>query len=228
MLKLSWIARGFSLTELMVVIAIGMLLSGSVISIYARTVSNNSDALASSRLQQVLRASLSIMRADIRRAGYWGNAVSNLGANNPFTVAGTNLQILDGGSCVLYSYDLDKDGVVDVDSEYFGFRLNTDVIEMRIAGATTTDCHVASSEWQAITDAASITVSALTFDLSASVCTNLSDPTDINCAAPSIGDVTQTIRQLAINLTGYLSAKPEISRTQDASIRIRNDLIKVN
>ena len=217
---------GFSLVELMIAMSIGLFILGGVLGIFSSTVHNNTESLQTARLQHDLRTTMAIMQNDIRRAGYWSNALPTFGANNPFTTDISDLTILDAGSCVLYTYDLNKNGIIDNDIEFFGFRLNGDRIEMRVSGSTTTNCHVADSEWEAVTDSSIIAITSLTFDSSHYVCTNLTDSTDVGCASPSTDDITQTIRQIDISLTGNVTANSSITRSLSESVRVRNDKLK--
>ena len=217
---------GFSLIELMISMSIGIFILGGVLGIFSNTVHSNAESLMTSRLQNVLRTSMAIMQNDIRRAGYWENALATSGANNPFTAAGTDLRVLDGGTCILYTYDLNKNGIIDNNTEYFGFRLNGGKLEMRVSGTTTTDCHVSNTEWEPVTDSSVITIANLDFDTSSYVCTNLTNTADINCAAPSAGDITQTIRQIAISMSGYVTKNTAIARSVAESVRVRNDRLK--
>lgn len=219
--------HGFSLVELMIAMAVGLFVMGGVVSIFGVSAQAQSESIQTARLQQELRATVSIIRTDIRRAGYWGDALANLGANNPFTTATTDINVLNGGDCILYTYDLNHDGNVDNNNEYFGFRLNNNAVEMRTSGITTDDCSI-NAEWEAVTDSNIVTVTTLNFDTSNYNCSNITNPADTNCTAPTIGDVTQTIRQLNFTLAGNLSKSPMVARTFDDTIRVRNDLLILN
>jgi type II secretory pathway component PulJ len=169
---------------------------------------------------------MAIMQNDIRRAGYWLNALTTLGANNPFTANNTDLTILDSGTCLLYTYDLNKNGTIENDLEYFGFRLNSNKIEMRVSGSTTTDCHVSDSEWEPVTDPSITNITTLSFDPGNYVCTNLTDSTDVNCVSPNTGDITQTIRLIDISIVGQVSTNAIITRSASDSVRVRNDRLQ--
>ena len=218
---------GFSLVELMIAMAVGLFLMGGIVSIFGASAKTQSESMQTARLQQELRAALSIMRTDIRRAGYWGNALASLGANNPFTTATTDINVLNGGACILYTYDLNKDGIVDNNSEYFGFRLNNNAIEMRISGTATNDCSI-NAEWTKVTDASIVTITSLDFDTSRYDCSNITNPADTDCTVPATGDVLQTIRELDISLAGALSNSPMISRSYNDTIRVRNDRLSIH
>jgi len=218
--------HGFSLVELMIAMAVGLFLMGGIVSIFGASAKAQSESMQTARLQQELRASLSIMRTDIRRAGYWGNALPRLGANNPFTTATTDINVLNGGACILYSYDLNKDGIVDNNSEFFGFRLNNNAIEMRTSGTVTDDCSI-NAEWVTVTDASIVTVTSLDFDTSNFDCRNITNAADTDCTIPVIGDVLQTIRQLDISLAGTLASSPTVARSYNDTIRVRNDQLTI-
>ena len=218
--------QGFSLVELMIAMAVGLFLMGGVVSIFGASAKAQSESIQTARLQQELRAALSIMRTDIRRAGYWGNALASLGANNPFTTVTTDINMLNGGACILYSYDLNKDGVVDNNTEYFGFRLNNNAIEMRTSGTVTDDCSI-NAEWATVTDSSIVTITNLNFDTSNYDCSNITNAADIDCTVPVAGDVLQTIRRLDISLAGSLSNSPTIARSYNDTIRVRNDRLTI-
>src|SRR6185503_16427844 len=96
---------------------------------------------------------MQLMSNDIRRAGYWGNAISdiNTGANNnPFMAAGTDIAIT-GGNCILFSYDYNNNGTLPTissasDDERYGFRLSGSTLQTRPPGASF-DCSAAASAW---------------------------------------------------------------------------------
>src|SRR5262245_64937912 len=65
-------ARGFSLVELMVALAIGLLLTSGALGIYtnSRTTLQTTERLA--QLQDNTRFILDLMEPDVRAAGFWG------------------------------------------------------------------------------------------------------------------------------------------------------------
>ena len=115
--------NGYTLIELMIAIAIGLIVVGATISIYITAVGSSSSTIKSARLNHDLEAVMALMINDIKRAGYWKGAVVGADSRtNPFTAAATNINI-PISTCILYSYDADNDGVVDA-NEYYGFKLN--------------------------------------------------------------------------------------------------------
>lgn len=171
--------NGFTLIELMIAIMLGLIVIGGALSIYISTIRSSSDVVKSARLNYDLDSAMQLMVNDIRRAGYWGGAVSGSdAANNSFTqvpaaATATDIQIrnvaapttvVSEGDCILYTYDGGNgDGVVDT-NEYYGFRLNGTELEIRTTGtaATAGDCNGAG-QWENIIDENNVLVTNLQF-----------------------------------------------------------------
>jgi len=180
---------GFTITELMVAIALGLAIIGSVLIGHLATFSSSLHTLKSSRLNQDLSALMSLISSDIRRAGYNGkHHISH--DQNPFNTHGdTALTVFDNmtsehpegptgrGSCIVFAYDSDQDGAVTA-SELIGFRLNKGVVEMRTFGnrSAPNSCADSGNTWMALTDPGSIMVDKLDFDLADSACLNTREP----------------------------------------------------
>ena len=262
---------GFTITELLITMALGLSIVGSILVGYLATYTSSMDTLAASKMNQDLNAVMNLMVTEFRRAGYSANAAT---ASNPTTnlfnqQASTAMRVIDNmtsntvltpvgdgtwsnggaitqGSCILYAYDRDEDGVVDVE-ELGGFRLdNTGAVEMRTAGVLATPASCATGTWADLTDSNFITVSALVFNLDNSECLNTREPDGVDNDGDSTvdnaeeadcydaplpvaasGDITVETRQIRITLTGNLTndAFVQISLTQD--VRVRNDLVRV-
>ena len=200
---------GFTVIELLVGIAVGMLVAAAILSVYINTLRSSGDTVQASRLNQEMNAIMNIMANDIRRAGYWGG--SNTSASgNPFAQKGsTALEVhaLDGGvydddgsqgsgSCIVYAYDLNSDGDLDKGSgaaapnndnnEGFGFRWkggSSDPIQMKCGHTEVNDCGDTGEDWGPLTDANFIEITALTFDLANSKCLNTSEPNKVDEAS---------------------------------------------
>lgn len=63
---------GFTVSEVMISLVLGLLVVGATIALFARTVSTNTSSLAMSHLDQELRAVMNVVTRDLRRAGHWG------------------------------------------------------------------------------------------------------------------------------------------------------------
>jgi len=263
---------GFTVTELLITMGLGLSIVGSILVGYLATYTSSMDTLAASKMNQDLNAVMNLMISEFRRAGYSGEA--NVASNptlNSFNVQGsTALRVIDTmasntvlapagdgtwtnggaatqGSCILYAYDRDNDGTLDLD-ELNGFRLNGSTVEMRTAGVLASAGSCAAGTWAALTDPNFITVSALAFNLDNSECLNTREPDGIDNdsgGSPAIdnaeeadcydapmpvassGNITVETRQIRITLTGNLQndAFVQISLTQD--VRVRNDLVRI-
>jgi len=238
--------KGVSIPEIMIGSLVGLIILSGVLTIYTSTVKGSADTLKSAKLNQELNAAIGIMVRDVRRAGYWGAATVN-NTTNPFAISTgatpTNLDIkATNGPCVLYTYDRDASGAVNV--EYYGFRVNNGAVEMRTGtGTKTNDC--TDGTWQAITDTDIITISALTFTTENSKCLNSTantswvitttgstsypcrDSAGTGYAAPASGDVLIETRQVTIKLDGELANDSLVTKSLEESIRVRNDRVTV-
>ncbi|MDX1490103.1 MAG: hypothetical protein R3332_02380 [Pseudohongiellaceae bacterium] len=252
---------GFTLTELMITVGLSLSIISSVLVGYLGTYTGSMDTLSSSKVNQDLSALMNLMVNDIRRTGYSGDpTVASTPTNNLFNVNGvTALEVYDSattnnqvaatgsGSCIVYAYDRDEDGVVDAD-ELSGFRLVAGVVQMRTAGNVLNPdtCADFNNTWTALTDPGLVTVTNLTFDLSGSSCINTREPDNIDNDASGVadnaeeadcydaplptngsGDITIETRQVTITLTGNLASDAFVRQTQTQNVRIRNDMVRI-
>lgn len=244
---------GMSLTEMLISLAISMVVIGGVVSIYGSTVGSSSTTLKSSKLNQELTAVLSVMANDIRRAGYDGGPDYTSPQDNPFSQVNSTALEVQGGNCIVYTYDANNSGGNAPDaSEVVGFRLSGGVIQMRQQGdpASANDCvdADASDTWLSVTDGAIINITGLSFDLSASQCLNTSQPDGVDDDGDSVADnaeeydcytsvpangsgvVTVETRQVAITIDGALvndDANNPVTASVSQIVRVRNDLVRV-
>lgn len=227
---------GFSLIELMVGMAVGLIIVGGAISVYVNAVRSGGDTLRSAKLNIELRGAMNMMVADIRRAGYAYN-VANL-SSNPFTQPSTNLA-LPSAACLLFSYDRNDndDGVVA--NEYLGFKKAGTEVSMRFSGSSTAaGCSVAGDSWESITDNSSILVDSLTFTINNQcenaqtglkaaneACAAGSNVYDVAAAATGKSDLIE-IRDITISITGHHKNDALTTMTLSQSVRVRNDRIQ--
>jgi prepilin peptidase dependent protein B len=223
--------NGFTLIELMIAMLIGLIVVGATITIYIITIKGSSDTLKSARLNQDLSVAMLVMTNDVRRAGYWGGAIT--GANlttNPFTdlmVRDVNATAgADTGNCITYSYDADAwavtvppyDPLVDSTApsanEYYGFRLVNGAIQIKTSGTTSLAPACGDGVWVNLTDPDQFTVISLTFDL-----------TDDITASNSSNNIV-TARQIAIDIRGWVNSDHLISAHLNEFVKIRNNLIE--
>ncbi len=211
-------ARGFSLVELMVALAINAFLFIGLISIFVANMNHYNKVVDINRLNQQLEAALDLMGNEIRRAGYWANANADVGLDqntNPFMTGVTDISTNVANNCILFSYDHNMDGAIPAigsgyDDERYGFRLNGQIIQGRPPGAAFS-CSASANSWENMTDPNSINVSNLTFTLTQS--TIVTGP----------GTRGLTMRSVDITITGALTKDSSITKTLTQHIRIRND-----
>ncbi|MDP1932357.1 MAG: prepilin-type N-terminal cleavage/methylation domain-containing protein [Gammaproteobacteria bacterium] len=262
MLTFSGRQKGFTLTELMITIALSLTVISSVLVGYLGTYSGSMSTLNNSKLNQDLSALMNLMVSDIRRAGYTGAIAvgSNPTANAFNSVENTALEVFNdmtsntqvaatgNGSCIVYAYDSDQDGIVDA-NELVGFRLNAGVVQMRTVGniADPDTCASAGNTWTDLTDPGFITVTTLNFDLSGSACLNTREPDlidndgngiidnveEMDCYDAPLpvagsGNISVETRQVDITLTGNLTGNSFVRLSQSQSVRVRNDLVRIH
>lgn len=191
--------RGLSLVELMVGMVAGLIVVGGVTSVYLTTIVSSADTLKQSKLNQEMTTLMSVIAADVRRAGIWGTDEIDYGApqDNPFAqfndtaleVFGDKDDVDDAGvrgngNCIVYTYDVDTtDGSNVASTDLRGFRLNNNAVEMRQNGDTSDAgnlCNDADDTWLPVTDSNVITITALDFSLANSGCLNTREPDGIN------------------------------------------------
>ena len=200
--------RGFTLIELMISIVIGLIILSAVIGIFISMIKADNDNLKVIRLNQELRAAMSLISREIRRAGANRNAAFNTSTtppSNPFTVAGGTRLTISGNkqgdlnSCITFSYDAN-----DGSNELYGYRLNsTDgTIEARANAAL-----CAANGWLTITDEDLVNITVLSF----------MDTTTTEAGINS--------RQISTTLAGQLRSDPTIKRTLTETVKVRNDEI---
>lgn len=252
--------RGFTITELMITVGLSMSVISSVLIGYLATYSSSMSTLAASKLNQDMSALMNLMVNELRRAGYSGVVPTTPASNLFAAVNDTALEVFNdmtnnvqqastgSGSCIVYSYDMDQDGVVDA-AELAGFRLTTaGVVQMRTAGDTADPdtCATTSNTWTDLTDPDFITISTLTFNLANSNCLNTREPdstdndadmvTDeadeadcyVNAPTASSGNITVETREITITLTGTLTNDTFVRLTQTQNVRVRNDMVRVH
>ena len=211
-------AQGFTLIELLVVLVITSFLLASLLAVYINASLAYQRSVNNVRLNQTLQSAMSFMTNDIRRAGFWENAYTdvNAGSNhNPFLT--NDISINGAGNCILFTYDRNGLGSLPAigagsDDERYGFRLISNAIQARPSGAAY-NCTASADAWTNITDTNIIKITQLNF-----VLTNKS----LNIAAAS-GNPTLTVRTVNVSITGQLAADAAVTKTITQLVRIRND-----
>jgi len=221
-------ARGLSIVELMVGVAIGLFILAGATMVATTQLADNRRMLLENQVNQDLRAALDIITRDLRRTGYWGQTTSTVWSNdigttldNPygsFTATTTQIE---------YSRSQDErvgrcpgecdNGRVDND-ERAGFRLSP-------SGATV-DMLVSVGNWQALTDASVMKVTNFRIDLSGS------QSVDVPCTdtCPAVGPtgcpIKLQVRNAVVTITAEAVHDPKVVRSAQSFVRLRNDVME--
>lgn len=208
---------GFTITELLTALLVNVIVFAGLITIFLSNVNHYRVSINTNRLNQQLQTVVMMMSNEIRRAGYWSNAQSDLGSttnNNPYMVSATDMTIT-GGNCILFTYDSNSNGSLpsissSSDDERYGFRLSGQVLQARPYGASY-DCAAASSEWENMTDSNIIQITSLSFTLTTKSITT----------GPGNKGIVQ--RAVDISITGRLTSDNAITKTVTKHVRLMND-----
>lgn len=208
---------GFTLTELMIALTVNIIILLGLVSVFSSNVSHSTKTKNIDTLSQQLESATQLMANDIRRAGYWGNALSDLGTNlnnNPFMAAGADISVT-GGNCILFAYDKNSDNTLATvssaaDDERYGFRLVNQTLQARPWGASFS-CNAAANAWENVTDPGIIQITALSFTL--------------NSTTVPVGATSNyiLIRSVDISITGRLTSDTTVTKTITQHVRIMND-----
>lgn len=203
---------GLSLIETMVGLAVGLFIVGGAVKLFVDNMDSNRRLLVETRVNQDLRAAADLIARDLRRSGYWQNALSaSPAASNPYSA--TSPSGAASASQVTYSLSRDDPGaendILDA-NEMLGFRLNNNAIDMRVG------------TWQQLTDPSSVIVTEFTVTPVVrevplgQFCTPA-------CAASAPGCPTLKVRRFDIVLRGRAPGDSNVTREISESVRLRND-----
>lgn len=206
---------GFTFVELMIALVISTFVAVTLITLFLANVQHYQKSLNANKLNLQLEAVLDIMATEIRRAGYWSNAQSNVGVdanNNPFMAAATDIAV-SNNNCILFTYDHNGTGTLPSlgtgsDDDRYGFQLSNNAIQERTNGATFV---CPATDWENITDPNVVTITALTFTLNPVTYT----------AGPGARGLTS--RSVDISVTGQLVSDATVTNTLTQHVRLRND-----
>lgn len=184
--------KGFTLIELMISIAIGLLVTTAAVSMFVSLLYTNKTHLKNIRLNQELRSAMTAMTRDLRRAGHYREAATHIGGINPYA----QLSITNSNQTINFAYDAATGSTV----ETYGYRLDSTSGTVQGCNSTATSC----TNWESITDSDLTEITGLTFTPTNTV----------------VGGVTLT--KIAISMTGRLRKDNTFSRTLQETVQIRN------
>lgn len=209
-------ARGFTLVELLVGLALGLLVVAGGGALLTSQIREHRALVLEARLMQDLRTAADLVARDLRRAGYWGDAGAGVwsqagpGGANPYAALAPDAAASDAAS-LRYSRDAIENHVVD-GNEQFGFRLRNRAIDIQLG----------NGNWQALTDATLLEVTRF-------VITPQQEEVDLAAACPTPCPAEsgtcprQQLRSLALEISARALADAAVTRTVQALVRVRND-----
>ena len=218
--------KGITLIEMMIAMLLGLIVSGTIITIFITTVFASTAAIKMVKLNQELRASMMLMAKDIRRAGYWSDPTTPSPYLDTIEVVGTN--------CILLAYD-DPSG-----NDFIGYKLENGSVKRVSSNSVLADCN--DGTWNELTDVDTDNVTQLDFIMSvrligndATVCSSGDCNIEIGGASSDLqnelvdiaadGEEIPSgyITEVKITLRGESKSDAALRRTMTETIRIRNN-----
>jgi Tfp pilus assembly protein PilW len=229
---------GFSLVELMVGLAAGLIVTTALVAFAFSSMKSNGEYVQSTRLTQELRNTMDLVSRELRRAGYDQDALKYLASGNgsPFSrleLDNANTNPAGTFSCVVYSYDRAEttsggDGLRETANgeiraiRWFSRTIDGEpvgVIEYAVSKDTFgVDCDGDSPDYSKYPVAC---------DADSNWCA-LSDPRRLNVTTFAIGDNRSVVegvqvRDLDVSIVGGIIGDDVTSREIKSKIRVRSD-----
>lgn len=204
---------GLSIIELMVGLMVGLAVVLAAATLFAGQLNASRRLVLETRVNQDLRAAADIVARDLRRSGYWQEAIK--GAKYPATL--NPYRAVTDAAPLTYSFSRDATENNSLDNnERFGFQLQNQAIEMQLS----------NGNWQQVTDPNSVlvtnfTVTPVVTEISLG---NYCSPV---CAAGSAGCPSLKVRRYDIVLRGRATSDATVVREIREAVRLRNDEVPV-
>ena len=228
---------GVSLVELMVGVTVGLFIVAGSITLFVSLLNNSRNLLVQARVNQDLRGAADTIARELRRGGYWENAIAGTvtDSTGATTSANPNSAVTFDASTSSIRYSIARDTAVvqtpvrtannnTLESdEQFGFKLSSGQLQMEIG----------SGNWQSITDPNITTVNyfkltptVTAVDIKASCAKACCDAIAGSCTATNVTACPKaTVRQYTLLINGQATSDSAVNRTLAENIRIRNDLV---
>lgn len=199
---------GISLLETLIAMALGLLVLAGVLQLTNQLVAGNTAMIQVTRLEQDTRTVIDIIVQDLRRAGHFPEAGSELGDMHRFLQNQPTAPLIDGeamrtgkaGASIAYAYR-------ETDGKFIQARFAHD------AKAGTVQMHTGSaSAPETITDPAFMVVAALSFQ-----------PT---LAVANAGSVSVEQTTVEVRIVTRLKSDPTVERQLVDQVVLRNPLLR--
>lgn len=240
---------GYSLVELMISMAIGLVVIGSVLAFTVSSLETNSEYVQSTRLTQELRNTMDLAIRDVKRAGYNQNAMkyvslpSNSTQRSPFAPVSVTTDG-SGNGCIIYAYDSSAPSTSSTTGPGFIDTSNGEIKGLRHASRTVggkTVGVIEIAQTSGSVSSISCAGSAPDYTNYPATCSSdgwcaLSDPKQVDINAftitkgqlavnPSGNTFGSAVRRFDLVLTGRLPSKPTITRSVQSTVLIRADCL---
>lgn len=210
--------RGLSIVELMVGIVVGLFVVAGALSMSAGNLDKSRRLLADVRFNQDLRVAADLITRDLRRAGFWGAAITgtqaigatSATAQNPYAGATGSS---NAGFSYQFSRDAQENGTLDA-NEQFGFRIRAGALQMRGDADGWRD--VTDTKVMTLADGGLVITPSETVLALGHLC-----PRPCNAGVPNCP--TSTVRSYAVVLTATSAADATAVRELRTTVRLRND-----
>lgn len=228
-----WMRRmqGLSMVELLISVVLGLLVVAAGGTIAVATITSSRRGMVEARLEQDVRSALSVVERELRRAGYWSNAMYEGRKPDPNQAAVRNPHVpitVTGSKQVDYTYSskvLDSDMIP---TEDFSIRLledaqvGTGVLQIR---------RDKQGSWEPLTDPDTVRITAFNVNLDTQLSKKVPTSKDC-CKCPVTNPAPQCpgihLRAYSIQLTGVSRTDTSLSKTLATTVRVRNDQILDN
>ena len=234
-------SRGFSLVELMIALAAGLVVSTAAVAFLMSSFRSNSEYVQSTKLTQELRSSLDLITRDLRRAGYDEKALAYLATSSgsPFS----RMRFCDASdlcaaaatppnTCVIYAYD--RVGGTEAtttpepsNGEIRGIRRKQRLVNGRSVGVI--EYAVSTGAIKPVCSGASpdYTAFPVTCNTTSTWCP-LSDPAQLDISTLTFTDIGAAtggvqLRDIDVVLQGRIAGTTDFIRGVRSNIRIRSE-----
>jgi Tfp pilus assembly protein PilW len=240
---------GYSLVELMIAMAIGLVVIGSVLAFTLSSLETNTEYVQATRLTQELRNTMDLAIRDVKRAGYNQNAMkyvslpANSTARSPFAPVSVTTDS-SGNGCIIYAYDSSAPSTSSTSGPGFIDTANGEIKGLRHASRTVDGLTVGVVEIAQTSSA----VSSINcgggepdYENYPATCSPdgwcaLSDPKQVDISAftitkaqlvvdPTGSTFGSAVRRFDFVLTGRLPSQNTISRSVQSTVLVRADCL---
>lgn len=215
--------RGFSLVEMLISLALGLIIIAGVLSFTVNSVASVGRNIGATRLMQELRGAMSVMSREIKRSGYDRDAIEGI-SRGVYPSGYAAITINSARDCLLMAYDrvgLNDGGNAPGAGEWKGFRRAT------VAGRGVLQVNATSNPpsctgndgWVDLTSRNDVNVTSLVLTQTAIA--------PVAGGATPRGAITVSVREVQVAMRAALVDDPATERGLDERVRVRTDVVTI-